>query len=334
MMETDPYAPTYRTTEPIEPFIESKSSEIPMGWKHVSAPDRRKKVDSVASLNEMAERDMAEFMSESSLANNLFGFSPQPERKEILLDEGQFSGQGNMIWNRNYLEVRERSIPPPNQIYGNVPLYLPQGTAMSAILHRSHSSYGPPSGPIASPTYFPVTPVLPSPSGMSAMPTAIPAHHIPQNHFISIQNPGLRAAQSPPNAVMIQTFPPSANKSPLHDESPRLRERPLQPPQPVRERAQDFTRERSQPVMPAQISSVMDNDAEGNNLNVDDKKPADKPEPARSVTSAPPPISTTQKPVEEKQDDENGTRTRADARAVATRTCRRAPPRAHSTASS
>jgi hypothetical protein len=69
-------------------------------------------------------------------------------------------------------------------------------------------------------------------------------------------------------------------------------------------------------------------------LNVDDKKTADKPEPARSVTSAPPPISTTQKPVEEKQDDENGTRTRADARAVATRSCRRAPPRAHSTASS
>ncbi len=321
-METDAYAPTYRTAEPMEQFIESKSAEIPAGWKPVSASDRRKKVDSVASLNEMAERDMAEFMSESSLANNLFGYSPHQERQENLLDEEQFSGQGNMIWNRNFIEVRERSVPAPNQMYGNVPLYLPQGTPMSAILHQSHSSYGPPSGPIThSPTFFPVTPILPhsSPSGMSAIPTAIPVHHVPQNHFVAIQNPGLRAVQSPPSAVMIQSFPLPANKSPLHDESPQLRER-HQPQQPVRERAQDFSRERSQPPTSSQNSSVNENGL-GRTEQANHNKPAAKPEPTRSLTSAAPPSSTSQKPIEKKPDDENGTH--SDAHSAATRAAKK-----------
>ncbi len=322
MMETDPYAPMYRTAEPMEQFNESKSAEIPAGWKPVSASERRKKVDSVASLNEMAERDMAEFMSESSLANNLFGYSPLPARQENFLDEENFSGQGNMVWNRNFIDIRERSVPPPNQMYGNVPLYLPQSTPISAILHQSHSSYGPPSGPIThSPTFFPVTPILPhtSPSGMSAVPTAIPVHNIPQNHFVAIQNSGLRVVQSPPSAVMVQSFPPRANKSPLHDESPRLRERAQpQPQQPTREHAQDFSRERSQPppVVPSPNSSAIDNGV-GTTEHANLSKPAVKTEPPRSVPSAPPP-STSQKPPEKKQDDENGTMLAAE-RSAATR---------------
>lgn len=241
MEEADPYTSAYRTAEPMAPQqADPRSAEIPAGWRSISGSERRKKVDSVASLNEMAERDLAEFMSETSLANNLFGYSPQTENFRNSVNEDEYVPGPSDMWNRNFSEIRERSLPAPaNPMYtnvSNIPLFLPQGPPLSAVLHQSHSGYGPPTGPLTSPPNFiPVTPVVSRPSslGMPVMPSSIPVHHIP-SHMVAISNPLLRSVHSPPNP---QTPPYPASKSPtMAEESPRLRERA---PPPARERVRE-----------------------------------------------------------------------------------------------
>ena len=292
-LDGSPYEATYRTAEPMAPAqsIDPRSSEIPAGWRSITGAERRKKVDSVASLNEMAERDMAEFMSESSLANNLFGYSPQSENYgNVYNDEENFPVPTD-LWNRNFVELRER--PPLYTNLSNVPLYLPQNLPISTAIQQSHPGFGPPAGPVASsPNYVPLNPILSrSQVGIPMLPAAIPTHHIPQN-LVAIANPIFRSVQSPPN----QATPGFITKSPP-EESPRLRERALPS-------AREQVRERAQPVKSEE--KIVERDIPYKSPKPTSVVPAVQPPapPATPPSTAAPikaPIPAAKKP-----DDENG----------------------------
>jgi hypothetical protein len=297
-MEADLF---YRTAQQMAPQPDPKFAEFTAGWRSISGSEKRKKVDSVASLNKMAERDLAELMSGSSLANNLFCYSPQAENYRDSLNSSEYDPGPSDIWNRDTIEGLERPIPAPaNPSYTNLsnfPLHLPQGPPVSAILQQSRSGFGLPEAPVTSQkNYNPATPThsRSSPMGMPVMPPAISVHYIPSD-MIAIPNLIMRA----PTNTQTPPFP-SSLRSPIPYESPRFRERA---PPPTRERI----RERTQ--------AVTSEDHHESNAHVPNRQPTHPEQttvPSRNAPVSTSPAPTTTIPIAppstaaEKRPDENG----------------------------